>query len=209
MPTEPQSARQVRARFAASVSRSSCRDRLSPEKGQNPLQFEQMRRAKGSRSYAWALLTHLAERPTYALSDEARQGLEYAAQLARDAPLRSRQALRNQPDLHPLTEAELAAEEGVTIAEIRDRVRRARRELFGRLTDGAISKRQQRERVWTARGKQPRPCAEAGCLEPLPAKARSNRRYCETHASPRARTRRHRSGIVAGRQPPSWQQHVG
>src|SRR6266542_2921015 len=110
-------------------------------------------RSRRSPSYAWALHSELSHVPLYKLSEPALAGLEYAEQLAREAPLRSRQALRNQPALEPLTEAQLAAEEGLPVAVIRARITRARRELFGTLTDSGIYKRELAQRAAATRRK--------------------------------------------------------
>src|SRR5437588_10499729 len=99
-----------------------------------------------SRSYAWALLSELSDH-SEPLSEPARQGLEYATELARQAPLHSRQRLRNQPPLRPLDERQLAAEQNISLAVLRSRIKRARRELFGSLSDSAIYKRKSRRRL--------------------------------------------------------------
>jgi hypothetical protein len=153
-----------------------------------------------SRSYAWALHSELSDSPN-ALSERAWQGLEYARELARQAPLRSRQALRNQPALEPHGERQLAAQEGISLAVLRTRIARARAELFGSLSDSGIYKRKTRRRLQRARAFKGRPCTEPTCQASLPSWARSNRRYCDLHASPRARTQRHRAH-ASGNQPP-------
>jgi hypothetical protein len=150
-------------------------------------------RSRPPTSYAWALHSDLSDVPDDLLSEAALEGLEYAEQLARDAPLRSRQALRNQPALAPLTEAHLAAEEGVPVALIRARIKRARKELFGSLTDSGIYKREQAQRAAATQRKNRPACAHLECPNPLSAQARSNRRYCDLHASPREKVRRHRA----------------
>jgi hypothetical protein len=148
-----------------------------------------------STSYAWALHAELGQVSPWALSDSARLGLEYAERLARDAPLRSRQALRNQQSyLQPLTVAELAEEEAVSVGVILARIGRARRQLFGSLTDSAIYKRKRAQEALKARRRAPdRPCAQPDCPQALPVHARSNRRYCDLHASTGEKVRRHRA----------------
>jgi hypothetical protein len=150
-------------------------------------------------SYAWALHTHVSTAGPFALSEQAEEGLEYAIELARDAGQRSRQALRNQPppELEPLSIEQLAAETGLPAAVIRARVRRARRELFGQLTDSGIYKRLRRQRQLRDRRRKPRSCQQTGCASTLPVAARSNRRYCDEHASPRGRVRRHRARLAS------------
>ena len=136
------------------------------------------------------------------MSEPSWQGLEYARELAQQAPLRSRQGLRNQPALEPRDERQLAAREGISLAVLRTRIARARAELFGSLSDSGIYKRKTRRRLQRARAFKGRPCKEPTCQASLPGWARSNRRYCELHASPRARTQRHRAH-ASGNQPPS------
>src|SRR6266851_1342478 len=126
-------------------------------------------RTRRAQSYAWALHSDLGRASPRGLSDSARLGLEYAERLARDASLRSRQALRNQPALDPLTVAQLAEEENVPARVISARISRARKELFGTLTDSGIHKRQQAQRATAARRRQLRVCAHPGCPRPLPA----------------------------------------
>jgi hypothetical protein len=116
--------------------------------------------------------------------------------------LRSRQALRNQPPLEPLDERDLAAQEGISLAVLRTRIARARVELFGSLSDSAIYKRKTRRRLQRARAFKGRACTEPTCQANLPGWARSNRRYCDLHASPRARTQRQRAHATKN-QPPS------
>ena len=147
-------------------------------------------------SYAWSLHLEVANVASTQLSAEAFAGLDYAEQLAEDAPIRSRMNLpRYAPEFAPLTIAELADQFGVSSSTIRRRIARARRELFGEISDAAIYKRLQR-----ARGRPRRTCAEPGCAAALAAGAHGNRRYCERHGSPAERIRRHRQEQAAGNQ---------
>jgi hypothetical protein len=146
--------------------------------------------AKQSRSYAWAYATDVADIRPWELSDVAYRGLDHAQQLADSARTGRHQNLRHYtPDPPPLTIHGIAEAENVPAATIGRRIAQARRELFGRISDNAIHKRQQRART-------PRPsarvCAEPDCRDPLPADAHGNRRYCDHHRTPAARTRRHR-----------------
>jgi hypothetical protein len=143
--------------------------------------------AQAPPSHSWA--SHADESPTQ-LSATAEDGLEYARDLAYDAEERVRQARRGDPLTPPLTIADLSKRDGISEATIRARIRLARRQLFGELSDSGIRKRLQRQRIAAARA--PRPCQQHDCRQPLPQNARSNRRNCNLHASPKERTRRHR-----------------
>jgi hypothetical protein len=146
--------------------------------------------AKQRVSYAWARLTAAANRKSHQLSDEAEQGLHYARDLADDAKLRSEHALRGGQPYPPLTIAEVADREQLSPSTISARMRRARRELFGNLTDSAIYKRRQRARQ---RPLNPRTCQEPDCTRELPRHAARQRRYCDEHRTARARVQRHRN----------------
>src|SRR5438876_10563158 len=108
-------------------------------------------------SYAWALLAEASAVPESQLSWEARDGLEYARELAEDARTRARQNVLREQTFPPLTIAELAERQGVSVAEVRQQIRQARRELFGTISDGAIYKRLQRA---AQRPRQPRHCEQ-------------------------------------------------
>jgi len=148
-------------------------------------------------SYAWSLHFEIANVATTQLSDDALAGVAYAEQLAQDAPIRSRMNLpRYTPEFAPITIAELAGQHGVSASTIRRRIARARRELFGEISDAAIYKRLQRAQKRPRRPR--RTCAEPGCDAALATGAHGNRRYCDRHGSPAERTRRHRQEQAAG-----------
>lgn len=137
-------------------------------------------------SYAWARHLGATEVSRAELTDAAAEGLAYALELAEDAFERSLDP-RRRLRLEPLTLAQLGYEYGVPEATIRRRILLARRQLFGRLSDGAIYKRLQRQR-----GRTPRPCAHAGCTALISVAAPRQTRYCPSHASGKERVRRHR-----------------
>lgn len=139
------------------------------------------------RTYRWALAFDEGAVEVGALSPQAREGLEWAAELARDARDRSAAALAGDVPREPLTVAELAGQWGSAV-EIHTAIKQARIELFGKdLSNSAIAYRlkQRRERG-------PRICAEPGCSMPVPQLAHGRQRYCRTHGSGRARVERHR-----------------
>jgi hypothetical protein len=141
------------------------------------------------RSYAWARHLEASEVAYDRLSPTAREGWEYALELAEDAKRRSLDPHRAK-ELPPVTIEQLAADEQLPVATISTRIAQARRQLFGSLTDAAIHKRCQRIRTRTTH----RVCAEDGCNQPLPPAAAGNRHYCHHHGSNRERARRHRRG---------------
>jgi hypothetical protein len=145
--------------------------------------------AKQRTSYAWALHLEVADVPSESLSAQAQEGLSYADGLAEEAQERSQFAMRGKPLRRPLID-EIVEEEYVSITTVRRRIRQARLELFGTLTDSGIYKRLQRRREREQR--RQRWCEQSGCREPLPRQARPNRRYCVRHRAPAARVRRHR-----------------
>src|SRR5689334_19299076 len=103
------------------------------------------------RSHAWALLTDASAVPLSELSDQAWEGLGYARRLAEDAKERARQNVRDHEPFPPLTVAELAEAAGKSPATIGRLIARARKELFGDVTDAAIYKRRQRAKEQHAR----------------------------------------------------------
>jgi hypothetical protein len=139
-------------------------------------------------SYAWARHTHTSKRSLSQLSPAAREGLDYASELADDAYERSRDPQRHH-QLEPLTIDQLADEYDLPATLIRSRINLARRQLFGRLTDNAIYRRSQRQRARPTN----RPCQHPDCPNTLPDAAPGNSRYCAEHASGKERVRRHRN----------------
>jgi hypothetical protein len=100
--------------------------------------------AKRRVSYAWSGHTEVADRPLSELSAAAEEGLLYARDLAADACERVRRLFANEQLDPPATIAELADRAGRSPAEVRRLIARARRELFGSISDAAIYKRKQR-----------------------------------------------------------------
>lgn len=139
------------------------------------------------RSYNWALHLDATDVQAGDLSEAAREGYEYACELAEDALERSRDP-RRQEKLVPLTVQQLADEDGREAAEVARLIALARRRLFGDLSDAAIYKRVQRQR-----GRKPRRCAHLGCATMIPITAPANKKYCDQHATGAERVRRHRS----------------
>lgn len=144
------------------------------------------------RSYSWAL-AFWAEEEVRALSEQAREGLEFAQSLAKHARLRSAAALAGDVTPEPLTAADLA--EGWTNPiYVHSAIKQARLELFGKqLSNSAIAYRLRRRRQ---RG--PRRCAEPECASTIPRGAHGSRRYCSGHAAGRARVARHRRRRSSG-----------
>jgi hypothetical protein len=142
--------------------------------------------AQKPRSYAWARHTDASEVPLSRLSSAAREGWRYALALANDHKRCSGEPPWRR-HIPPLTIEEIADDEQVSAATVRSRIARARRSLFGELSDGAIQKRVRRQRARTQR-----PCAHPRCEEQLPPAAAGNRHYCRHHASGNERVRRHR-----------------
>ena len=155
------------------------------------------KRRKAPRRYSWALAFPPGHPRERALSAYARRGLAYARHLAEDARERRLDALAGEQLEPRLTIRELAEREYESPFVIADQIKQARIELFGKdLSDSAIRYRLRRDRE---RGlPAERPCAEAGCPRPLPAKSTARRRYCEFHLASHARVRRHRERRAAG-----------
>jgi hypothetical protein len=142
--------------------------------------------ARQRRSYAWALHTEVADVALTKLTPRARRGLDFACALASDA--RERTASKpNWKQRPPLTIARIAEQERLSDASVRRLIARARRELFGKISDGAIYKRRE-----ARRDREQRFCAEEGCEEEIPAGTHGNQRYCAQHATAAARARRYR-----------------
>jgi hypothetical protein len=140
-------------------------------------------------SYAWALHTDVSARSPEGLPQDAYRGLEYAHELAAAAKARSRQNVVRDPAFKPLTITALAARKRVAASTLRRRSDKARRALFGDLSDAAIYKRAQRQHQPARRFRH---CEHAGCNNHLAAKAHGNQKYCNDHRTPAARVRRHR-----------------
>jgi hypothetical protein len=145
-----------------------------------------MARAGRQRSYAWALHLNASNVDATSIGERAREGLDYAIELAEDALERSRDP-RRQQQLEPLTIEQLADEDDLDPAEITHAIALARRRLFGSLSDAAIYKRLQRQR-----GRTTRQCGEPECTTVIPITAPANKRYCSNHSTGKARTARHR-----------------
>src|SRR5438552_5746735 len=94
-------------------------------------------------SYAWARLTDTSLVQLDALSADAREGLEYARQLADDARLRARQNVLPEQPFPPLTITDLAEANDKSPATVSRLIEKARQELFGNVSDAAIYKRRQ------------------------------------------------------------------
>jgi hypothetical protein len=152
--------------------------------------------AQRRRSYAWANRTHVANIPLSELTETAYEGLEYAIKLADQARLWSNQnLLSHTPETAeaPFTLEQLAHDRGIPASTMRSRIAAARWQLFGDLSDAAISKRAHRRRKPPFRPNRPtRTCKEPGCSQQLPANAHGNQHYCDQHRGAAARTRRHR-----------------
>jgi hypothetical protein len=140
-------------------------------------------------SYAWALHTDVSAVAPEGLPEDAYRGLEYARELAGAAKARSRQNVVNEQAFTSLTIAALAARNGVAASTLRRRIGKARRALFGDLSDAAIYKRVQRQRQSARRFRH---CEHPGCDKHLAAKAHRNQKYCNDHRTPAERVRRYR-----------------
>jgi hypothetical protein len=151
-------------------------------------------------SCAWARHTDVADVELNRLSEGAYAGLGYAKEFTEEAPLRSRLNLPyNKVEFQPLTIQDIAEREGLPAARIRSRIARARRELFGEISDNAIYKRSQRKRAKRSFAiKETRPCLQLGCARRLPPGSHGNRDYCDDHNTPAARTRRYRAKTLTG-----------
>jgi transposase len=142
-----------------------------------------------TRSYAWVHHLEASPVPLASLTPDAYEGLTYAKKLADEARIRGLQSFVSD-GIVALTIEEVADDFGVTVEVLRRRVNKARRELFGPISDGAILKRSQRRRARKKRtGRQ---CQELNCGCRLAALTHASRRYCDEHRLPAARTRRHR-----------------
>jgi transposase-like protein len=140
-------------------------------------------------SYAWALHTDVSAVVPEGLPEDAYRGLEYARELAGAAKARSRQNVVREQIFIPLTIAALAARDGLSASTLRRWIDKARRELFGDLTDAAIYKRTQRQHQSARRFRR---CEHPRCDHHLAAKAHGNQKYCNLHRTAAERVRRHR-----------------
>lgn len=149
--------------------------------------------SKSRRRHSWALAFKRSDPEVRALTRQARDGLEYAASLARNARERSEAALAGEELPAPLTADDLA--DGWTSpVEVHAAIKQARIELFGKdLSNSAIA-----YRVCKRREREPRLCAEPGCDRQLSRLAHASKRYCSDHDSGRARIARHRRRRAAG-----------
>jgi hypothetical protein len=132
------------------------------------------------KSYAWARHAHISPNRGR-LTERAAAGLEYAELLAEDALTRSQNALRNDPfdiRMPPLTLDELAARDRITLATAERRIRQARHELFGTLSDSGIYYRLRRKKTQAQRATLI--CAAPSCWQKLPRTATPRRKYCGT-----------------------------
>jgi hypothetical protein len=134
--------------------------------------------------YGWALAIPATE--IRRLSSPAQLGLYAAQELAQNAEERRLQGLLNPPARRTLTQ--VACELGSSAVEINNGLKQARLELFGKnLSDSAAYNRiNQHRRLGN------RTCAHYDCATPLPRYAHASRRYCNTHATPAQRVKRHR-----------------
>jgi hypothetical protein len=140
--------------------------------------------ASKRRKYGWALAIPATE--IRRLSSPAQLGLYAAQELAQNAEERRLQGLSNPPARLTLTQ--VATDLGSSAVEINNGLKQARLELFGKnLSDSAAYNRiNQHRRLGN------RTCAHNDCTTPLPRYAHANRRYCNTHATPAQRVKRHR-----------------
>jgi hypothetical protein len=122
--------------------------------------------ARRRSSYAWSLL--FRDRFQFE-SYAALEGFEYAQELAQDARRRRADALV-KPLPSALTVRDLAEREGIAESTVRNRIRQARLELWGTLSDSGIYYRLRRGPLGA------RDCE--WCGNPLPAARTTRRRYC-------------------------------
>jgi hypothetical protein len=135
------------------------------------------------RRHSWALEFRRSDPEVRALSVRGQTGLFYASNFARNAKERTDAMLAGQE----LPERLDASDLGSAI-EVYAAIKQARIELFGKdLSNSAIAYRMQQRR-----GREPCLCADPGCFRPLTRLAHASKRYCEGHASGKARARRHR-----------------
>jgi hypothetical protein len=128
------------------------------------------------RSYAWALQFKPNDPEISRLTPKAREGIQYARELAGDARERSLLALRREPLPKPLSVAQIAAEDRISPIAIHAAIKQAKLELFGERSERAIYYAlRRRERL---PGLATRRCSGPACRRPLPLRATARRRYC-------------------------------
>jgi len=128
------------------------------------------------RSYAWARQFKATDPEISRLTPKAREGLDYARELADDARERSLLALRRQPLPKPLTVAQIAREDRTSPTAIHAAIKQAKLELFGDRSERAIYYAlRRRERL---PGLPTRRCSGPACKQLLPLRASARRRYC-------------------------------
>jgi hypothetical protein len=140
--------------------------------------------ASKRRKYGWARAIPATQ--IRRLSSPAQLGLYAAQELAQNVEERRLHGLLNPPARRTLTQ--VATDLGSSAVEINNGLKQARLELFGKnLSDSAAYNRiNQHRRLGN------RTCAHNDCTTPLPRYAHANRRYCNTHATPAQRVKRHR-----------------
>jgi hypothetical protein len=147
-------------------------------------------------SYAWAR-SIFDSYPDYArLSLDGREGLGWAQDLDEAAQARQLAAIgRQNPELATTTIAEIAKDEAVSASTVRRRIKAARLELFGPLSDRGIRDRKAR---WQELKNRPaKRCDHDDCEEELPLDLGRPKRYCKRHAEPWARAHRARRRSAA------------
>jgi hypothetical protein len=157
------------------------------------------KRHETRRRYRWS--HHLSPRDPriHGLSPRARTGFDYARELADNADERSLGALRGDVP-ERLTVEQIARDDRLSPDDVYDMLKQTRIELFGKdLSDSAIYYRLRRDREHG--NPAARPCAEPGCLRPLPAGASRRRRYCDFHGASHARVSRYRARERNSQQP--------
>ena len=145
------------------------------------------------RRYGWALRFKPGHAQVKRLSAAAKSGLGDPQRLARNGRERRERAIHGGALPELLTVDQLASEQGVSPLAMHGRIKQARIELFGSdVSESAIYYRLARgtKLPWHSPGR----CREPGCTTELPKGASRRRRYCDRHATPAARVRRHRRG---------------
>jgi hypothetical protein len=141
-----------------------------------------------TRRHSWTLRFETGAPELRRLSKRAREGFEYARELARNSQERRHAGLRGGfvPEL--LSVAELAARDGNWPPDVSKKIKEARVEIFGRdLGERAIFDRiRRREEL------RDRRCKEPGCEATLPGLVSAARGYCDEHHTGAARARRSR-----------------
>jgi hypothetical protein len=132
--------------------------------------------AKQRRSYAWARQFKASDPELSRLTPRAREGIEYARELAEDARERSLLALRREPLPKPLSVAQMAREDRTSPKAIHAAINQAKHELFGQRSERSIYYAlRRRERL---PGLATRRCRGPACKQLLPLHATVRCRYC-------------------------------